>query len=80
MMQQHQQMMVAPAKRGRKPKEGKQKRKRRPKPTDHIKKPKTGYFYYLEAFRKNFGKNGEQIPRVRTFSPPSFLFVVLMLK
>ncbi|XP_038067273.1 intrastrand cross-link recognition protein-like isoform X2 [Patiria miniata] len=63
MMHQHQQLMVAPAKRGRKPKEGKQKRKRRPKPTDHIKKPKTGYFYYLEAFRKNFGKNGEQIPR-----------------
>ncbi|XP_033646910.1 high mobility group protein B3-like [Asterias rubens] len=63
MMQQHQQLMVSPAKRGRKPKEGKQKRKRRPKPTDHIKKPKTGYFYYLEAFRKNFGKNGEQIPR-----------------
>lgn len=54
-----------PKKRGRKPlaEKGKKRRKRN-RPGSHVKRAKTAYFFFLEVFRKNYVKEGDQIPRV----------------
>lgn len=53
-----------PKKRGRKPlaEKGKKRRKRN-RPGSHVKRAKTAYFFFLEVFRKNYVKEGDQIPR-----------------
>lgn len=54
-----------PKKRGRKPLADKgKKRRKRNRPGSHVKRAKTAYFFFLEVFRKNYVKEGDQIPRV----------------
>ncbi|XP_033106493.1 high mobility group protein B1-like [Anneissia japonica] len=50
-------------KRGRKPNEDKKKRRRRNRPGAHIKRAKTGYFYFLDYFRKNYNKDADHISK-----------------
>ncbi|XP_071817658.1 uncharacterized protein [Apostichopus japonicus] len=53
-----------PKKRGRKPLADKgKKRRKRNRPGSHVKRAKTAYFFFLEVFRKNYVKEGDQIPR-----------------
>lgn len=53
-----------PKKRGRKPLADKgKKRRKRNRPGSHVKRAKTAYFFFLEVFRKNYVKDGDQIPR-----------------
>ncbi|XP_071482553.1 uncharacterized protein [Diadema antillarum] len=53
-----------PKKRGRKPLADKgKKRRKRNRPGSHVKRAKTAYFFFLDEFRKNYVKDGDQIPR-----------------
>lgn len=57
--------MYFPKKRGRKPLADKgKKRRKRNRPGSHVKRAKTAYFFFLDVFRKNYVKDGDQIPRV----------------
>ncbi|XP_041458743.1 uncharacterized protein LOC121410607 isoform X2 [Lytechinus variegatus] len=56
--------MYFPKKRGRKPLADKgKKRRKRNRPGSHVKRAKTAYFFFLDTFRKNYVKDGDQIPR-----------------
>ncbi|XP_030828040.1 high mobility group protein B1 isoform X5 [Strongylocentrotus purpuratus] len=56
--------MYFPKKRGRKPLADKgKKRRKRNRPGSHVKRAKTAYFFFLDVFRKNYVKDGDQIPR-----------------